>query len=34
MLHLQEIVGRPLNVLANLAPVRMTVEKCPQYEHV
>src|ERR1700753_1736699 len=34
MLHLQEIVSRPLNVLANLVPVRRTVEKCPQYEHV
>jgi hypothetical protein len=34
MLHLQEIVSRPLNVLANLVPVRRPIEKRPQYEHV
>ena len=34
MLHLQEIVRRPLNVLADLVAVSRTIKKRPQDEHV
>ena len=34
MLHLQEVVRRPLNVLADLVTVRRPIEKRPQDEHV
>jgi hypothetical protein len=34
MLHLQEIVCRPLNVLADFMAVSWTVKECPQNQHV
>ena len=34
MLHLQEIICRPLNMLADLVTVGSTVLKRPKYEHV
>jgi hypothetical protein len=34
MLHLQEIVCCPLDVLADLVAVSRTIEECPQNQHV
>ena len=34
MLHLKEIIGGPLNMLANLMTMRWTIKKCSQDEHV
>ncbi len=34
MLHLQKIVGGPLNVFSDLVPMRRPVEKRAQNEHV
>src|SRR5207253_4732763 len=34
MLHLKEVVGGPLNMLANLMTMRRTIKKCSQDEHV
>jgi hypothetical protein len=34
VLHLQELICGPLNVLADLVAMRRPVEKCPQDEHV
>ena len=34
MLHLQELVRGSLNMLTDLVPVRRTVQKCSEYEHV
>src|SRR3984893_5811390 len=34
MLHLKEVIGGPLNMLANLMTMRWTIKKCSQDEHV
>ena len=34
MLHLKEVVGGPLNMLANLMTMRRAIEKCSQNEHI
>jgi hypothetical protein len=34
MLHLKEVIGGPLNMLANLMSMRWTMQKCSQNEHV
>jgi len=34
MLHLQEVMGGPLNMLANLVAMRWTIKKGSQDEHV
>ena len=34
MLHLKEVIGGPLNMLANLMTMRWTIEQCSQDEHV
>ena len=34
MLHLQEIIGGPLDVLTDLMAVCRAIEKCAQDEHV
>jgi hypothetical protein len=34
MLHLKEVIGGPLDVLADLVPVSRTIKKRPQDEHV
>src|SRR5256886_12297846 len=34
VLHLKEVIGGPLNMLANLMTMRWTIKKCSQDEHV
>jgi hypothetical protein len=34
MLHLQEIIGGPLNMLANLMSVRRPMKQSPEDQHV
>ena len=34
MLHLQKIIGGPLDLLANHVPVRRAIEERPEDEHI